>query len=116
MYVVTRTFRDSNGVFSVGSVVEPTEVKTFKSRLQQKHIVDVSERNIDKWVSFFRNRYGLDLSDKLKEYITENSAETPAVEAPQVSTKPAKPTKPVDNVAKNATLEKQADKQKTTDW
>lgn len=113
MYVVTRTFRDSNGVFSVGSVVEPTEVKTFKSRLQQKHIVDVSERNIDKWVSFFRNRYGLDLSDKLKEYITKNNVETPVVETPQVSTKS---TKSVDTVAKTATLEKQANKRETTDW
>lgn len=113
MYVVTRTFRDSNGVFSVGSVVEPTEVKTFKSRLQQKHIVDVSERNIDKWVSFFRNRYGLDLSNKLKEYITKNSAETPVVETPQVSTKP---TKSVDTIAKTAAPKKQVNKQKATDW
>lgn len=113
MYIVTRTFRDSNGVFSVGSVVEPTEVKTFKSRLQQKHIVDVSERNIDKWVLFFRNRYGLDLSDKLKEYITKNNAETPVIDMPSVS---AESVKSVGVASKSEPLEKQTNKHKATDW
>lgn len=74
MYVVTRTFRDKNGVFPVGSIVEPTGVRTFKSRLQQKHIVKVDEHNITRWADFFRNRYGIELTDKLSEVVAAEDA------------------------------------------
>lgn len=86
MYVVTRTFRDSNGVFSVGSIIEPTEVKTFKSRLQQKHIVDVNEQNIERWAIFFKNRYGIDLRNTFAAYIANAVSEDAPVDEPQVST------------------------------
>ena len=69
MYIVTRTFRDANGVFGVGSIVDPTSIKAFRSRLQQRHIVDVDERNIEEWAKFFKNRHGIDLGDKLAEYL-----------------------------------------------
>ncbi len=71
MYIVTRTFRDANGVFEVGSIVGPTSVKTFRSRLQQRHIVDIDEANITEWAEFFKNRHGIDLSDKLAQYIAK---------------------------------------------
>lgn len=74
MYVVTRTFRDKNGVFPVGSIVEPTGVRTFKSRLQQRHIVKVDEHNITRWAGFFRNRYGIELTDKLSEVVAAEAA------------------------------------------
>lgn len=83
MYVVTRTFRDSNGVFSVGSIVDPTEVKTFKSRLQQRHIVDVNELNVERWATFFKNRYGIDLKEKFAEQLVEQTS----VAKPQTVTK-----------------------------
>lgn len=83
MYVVTRTFRDSNGVFSVGSIVDPTEVKTFKSRLQQRHIVDVNELNVERWATFFKNRYGIDLREKFAEQLGEKTS----VAKPQKVTK-----------------------------
>lgn len=83
MYVVTRTFRDSNGVFSVGSIVDPTEVKTFKSRLQQRHIVDVNELNVERWATFFKNRYGIDLKEKFAEQLREQTS----VAKPQTVTK-----------------------------
>lgn len=83
MYVVTRTFRDSNGVFSVGSIVDPTEVKTFKSRLQQRHIVDVNELNVERWATFFKNRYGIDLKEKFAEQLGEQAS----VAKPQTVTK-----------------------------
>lgn len=83
MYVVTRTFRDSNGVFSVGSIVDPTEVKTFKSRLQQRHIVDVNELNVERWATFFKNRYGIDLKEKFAEQLGEQTS----VAKPQTATK-----------------------------
>lgn len=80
MYIVTRTFRDANGVFGVGSIVDPTSVKTFRSRLQQRHIVDVDERNLDEWVRYFKNRHGIDLSTVLAEYLnTQPEVEEPVV-------------------------------------
>ena len=81
MYIVTRTFRDANGVFGVGSIVDPTSVKTFRSRLQQRHIVDVDERNLDEWVRYFKNRHGIDLSTVLTEYLDAQ----PEVEEPVVT-------------------------------
>lgn len=81
MYIVVRTFRDANGVFGVGSIVDPTSVRTFRSRLQQRHIVDVQEDNVEEWARYFKNRHGIDLSEKLKEYIDAQ----PEVEAPVVS-------------------------------
>lgn len=78
MYIVTRTFRDANGVFGVGSIVDPTSVKTFRSRLQQRHIVDVDATNIAEWAEFFKNRYGIDLSEQLADYIKDQ----PKVEEP----------------------------------
>lgn len=78
MYIVTRTFRDANGVFGVGSIVDPTSVKTFRSRLQQRHIVDVDEGNIDEWARYFKNRHGIDLSEQLAAYLSAQ----PEVEEP----------------------------------
>lgn len=75
MYIVTRTFRDANGVFEVGSIVDPTSVRTFRSRLQQRHIVDVHEEDIQKWAEYFKNRHGIDLSDKLAEYLNTQPEE-----------------------------------------
>lgn len=70
MFIVTRTFRDANGVFSVGSVVDATQVRTFKSRLADKHIVDVNEQNLEQWTTFFKNRYNINISDILNEVNT----------------------------------------------
>ena len=87
MYIVTRTFRDSKGMFTVGTIVEPTDVKAFKSRLHQKHIVDVDEHNIDKWASFFKNRYGINLADKIEGYVEESEEaieEEEIIEEPQL--------------------------------
>lgn len=74
MFVVTRTFRDRNGVFSAGSIIEPAEIYSFKSRLQQRHIVDVSEQDIVQWGTYFLNRFGIDIREKLQEYINGTGA------------------------------------------
>jgi len=90
MYIVTRTFRDANGVFGVGSIVDPTSVKAFRSRVQQKHIVDVNEANLPEWIEFFKNRHGIDLSDMLikfdasVEVVPESYEDSSFVEEPSV--------------------------------
>lgn len=85
MYIVTRTFRDANGVFGVGSIVDPTSVKAFRSRLQQRHIVDVNEANLEEWVQFFKNRHGINLSDKFSEYFTEETDSSVEISEPDCS-------------------------------
>lgn len=85
MYVVTRSFRDKNGVFPVGSIVEPAGVRTFKSRLQQKHIVKVDEHNLEQWATFFKNRYGIELADKFAEVVayTASTAKVEETKTPE---------------------------------
>ena len=85
MYIVTRTFRDANGVFGVGSIVDPTSVKAFRSRLQQRHIVDINEANLEEWVQFFKNRHGINLSDKLSEYFTKGTTDFVEISEPDYS-------------------------------
>ena len=79
MYIVTRTFRDANGVFEVGSIVDPTSVRAFKSRLQQRHITSVDEENIKDWAEYFKNRHGIDLSKKLTAYLNAQPEEESVV-------------------------------------
>lgn len=45
-----------------GSVVEPGTVKRFKSRLNDDHIVDVSQQDFDKWHKYFKERIGVELA------------------------------------------------------
>ena len=84
MFIVTRTFRDANGVFGVGSVVEPASVKAFRSRLAQRHIVDVNMSNLEEWAGFFKNRHGIDLQEVLDNYMKPNEEPVEEPEKDQV--------------------------------
>jgi TPP-dependent 2-oxoacid decarboxylase len=61
MYVVRRTFRGPFGVISAGSVIQPADIKMFKYRLQQKHIVEITEQNFERYNSFFKVRLGINI-------------------------------------------------------
>lgn len=61
MYVVRRAFRGPHGPVAVGSVIEPTDIRMFKYHLQEKHIVEVTEQNLERYAVLFRDRFGLDL-------------------------------------------------------
>ena len=58
MYVVRRAFRNYGQMVAPGSVVEPGVIKRFKSRLNDGHIVEVSEQNFARWDKYFRERIG----------------------------------------------------------
>lgn len=62
MYVVRRPFRDAIGMVLAGSIIEPASIKRFKHRLQEGHIVEVTEQNFDEYASFFKQRYGVDIT------------------------------------------------------
>ena len=59
MYVVRRAFRNYGQMMAPGSVVEPGAIKRFKTRLNDGHIVEVSEQNFDKWNNYFKGRIGV---------------------------------------------------------
>lgn len=74
MFVVRRSFRGPHGPLKAGSVVEPADMKDFRYRLQQKHVVEVNEQNFDKYQKFFKSKYNVTLKP-----LTEPKVE-PAVE------------------------------------
>ena len=61
MFVVRRSFRGPHGPLKAGSVVEPVDMKDFRYRLQQKHVVEVNEQNFDKYQKFFNSKYNVTL-------------------------------------------------------
>ena len=64
MYIIRRSFKGHRGLLSAGSVVEPADVKQFKYRLNEKHIVEVNEQNFERYHSFFLERFGIDITPK----------------------------------------------------
>ena len=59
MFVVRRSFRNNGQMTAPGSVVEPGTIKRFKSRLNDGHIVEVSEQDFGQWDEYFKVRIGV---------------------------------------------------------
>lgn len=68
-----------------GSIVEPGTVKRFKSRLNDGHIVDVSQQDFEKWQKYFKERIGVELK---------------MPEQPEQPAQPVKPNPEPEKVAK----------------
>ena len=99
MYIVTRTFRDAKGIFKVGYRVAPADVRAFKSRLADKHIINVDTCDRDFWSEYFKNRYGIDLpTDEVAVPITSSSNEQDAVTLKEESCVEATSDVPVDSL------------------
>lgn len=75
MYVVRRPFRGPYGPMVVGSIVEPTDLRDFNYRLREKHIVEITEQNYEKYKYFFKQRFGIDLPN-----IKVNKVEKPTID------------------------------------
>lgn len=92
MYAVRRPFRNYGNIMVPGSIVEPSTIKRFKSRLTDGHIIEVTEQNFDKWQEVFKGRYGVTLQ-RIEEATVEEATveEDPAKEA-TVEEDPAKET------------------------
>lgn len=76
MFVVKRAFRDTSGMIPAGSIVEPAEIKRFKHRLLEGHIIEVTEQNFDKYADFFKQRYGIDLQS-LEQPVADKQKDKP---------------------------------------
>ena len=47
---------------SAGSFVVPADIKRFRHRLLEGHIVEVNEHNFEQYRYFFIERYGIEIS------------------------------------------------------
>lgn len=83
MYVVRRAFRSYGSMLVSGTVVEPNKVKRFKSHLNERDIIEVTNDTFDAWNEYFTRKFGTPII---------RPADTPAeapVEATKETAKPA---------------------------
>lgn len=74
-YICRRAFRDMRGAVSTGSIIDPVDIKRFRYRLQEGHIVEVTEQNYPQYENLFRLRYGISIPSP-----SELEAEEKAIE------------------------------------
>lgn len=80
-FVVRRAFRDTHGMHTTGSILDPVKVKNFKYRVQDGHIVEITEQNFEQWKYFFKARVGVELP------VPKSKKQLPKEEKKQESTK-----------------------------
>lgn len=62
MFVVRRSFRNGGCMLPVGSIVEPTGIKWFKTRLKDRYIVEVNAHNFNEWQMYFKDKLNVELN------------------------------------------------------
>ena len=98
MFVVRRPFKSLGKCFTVGSTLEPTDCKLFKTKVAEGKIIEVTENNYETLKSFFQQKFGVVIPPIHKEEQTDKQPEE-VVKAPVAPTKPAtKPVAPVKTV------------------
>lgn len=83
MYVVRRAFRSYGSMLVPGTVVEPNKVKRFKSHLNERDIIEVTNDTFDAWNEYFTRKFGTPIIRPV-----DTPAEAP-VEATRETVKPA---------------------------
>ena len=82
MFVVRRPFRNYGQVLLPGSVVDPATTKRFKSRLNDRVIVEVTAGTFEAWKAYFKTKFGVDLHwPEAKTVAKAVPAEKPKVKA-----------------------------------
>lgn len=62
MYLAIRPFRDVKGFVSAGSPVEPADIRNFKRRVFEGHVVELTKSNFDRYAAYLLGRRGVDIS------------------------------------------------------
>ena len=93
MFVVRRAFRNHNKMLTPGSIVEPGEIKWFKTRLRDRLIIEVTEQSLDKWEEYFKEKHKVSIKANLKA-LKPVADETPTDKAPVDDTKAPDAIKP----------------------
>ena len=68
MYVVTRTFRTATGIRKMGDIIPLSGITRLKYQINEKHLVKLTSDNLERYVYFFKHKYGIDLLAKITEY------------------------------------------------
>jgi hypothetical protein len=77
MYVVRRPFRNNGNVMLPGSCVEPDSIKRFKTRLNDRYIVEVTAHNFDQWNAYFVGKFGVAIEKPHAVSVEDTHAEAP---------------------------------------
>lgn len=87
MYVVRRAFRNFGQMMTPGSIVEPGVTKRFKSRLNDRYIVEVREQDFEKWQKYFKERVGVELKhpEPEKTAVPESAPEPAKAPTPKTA-------------------------------
>lgn len=93
MFVVRRPFKSLGKCFTVGSTLEPTDCKLFKTKFAEGKIIEVTENNYEAVKNFFQQKFGVDIPPIHKEDEQTDKQSEEVVKAP--AEKPVTPTKPV---------------------
>lgn len=91
MYVVRRAFRSYGSMLVPGTVVEPNKVKRFKSHLNERDIIEVTDDTFDAWNEYFTRKFGTPIirpADMPAEAPVEVTKETVKPAAAKVVVKP----------------------------
>jgi hypothetical protein len=68
MYVTRRAFKSAGICYSPGDVIRNiAKVKHFKSKLSERKIVAVTEQNYDAMAAYFKQKFGVDIPNKLEQ-------------------------------------------------
>lgn len=96
MFVVRRAFRNNNKMLTPGSVVEPGDIKLFKTRLRDRRIIEVTEQSLDMWESYFNQKYNSSIKANLAEKADKSvDANKSAEDKPVVKSTSVEKTKAV---------------------
>ena len=84
-----------------GSTVEPGAIKRFKSRLNDRHIVEVHEQDFEKWQRYFKERVGVELKhpEPEKTAVSEGTTEPEKTPGSEGASEPVKAPVPKTAVA-----------------
>jgi hypothetical protein len=93
MYVVRRSFRNYGKMMLPGSIVEPGNIKWFKTRLKDRQIIEVTPQTLPTWNAYFVDKFGVSL-------IQEAPDDAPAEVAPEAQTESTAKTVTVKPVVK----------------
>lgn len=68
MYVTRRPFKSAGIRYSPGDVITNiAKVKHFRSKLNERKIVAVTEQNFDAMATYFKQKFGVDIPNKLTQ-------------------------------------------------
>ena len=87
MYVVRRAFRNYGQVMLPGSIIEPSNIKRFNTRLKERYIVEVTPQTFDAWNQYFVGKLGVSIDvpkeeDHEESKVDNHEAEQPAKAVP----------------------------------